>query len=208
MKEGKLTPKPKVSNSLAQKELDKAENQLDQFNEEVKSLTLDRLNEAPVVEEEAQTKLSTRQIQNAKDIYLKPKRSIFSAPDPKTGHKEIFNEKFRDDYNYKREYVKFIAENREIIGETIQSLWTKPFPGIPAEEWDIPVNKPVWGPRYLADKIKRSRYHRMSMEDKVTISHDNTGSYYGQMVADSTIQRLDAYPVNDNKSVFMGVSNF
>lgn len=192
------TSKPNVSSGYAQRELDKAEKQFEKFNDEVKEMTLDRMNAAPKEESEQQTKLSSKEIANAKEIYLKPKRSIAS--------KEQFNERFREDYNCAKEYVCFIAENNEIIGESI-SPWTKPFPGMPAEEWDVPVNKPVWGPRYLAERIKNCTYHRLVMQDNVT-SHDHMGSYTGNMVVDSIKQRLNAYPASQRKSVFMGASGF
>lgn len=198
MKEQSLTSKPEVSSQLAQKELDKVEKQFETFNNEVKSLTLDRMNEAPKVDSEQQTKLSSKEIQKSNEIYLKPKRSISC--------KEKFNENFRSDYNFAKEYVNFVAENKEIIGETID-MWTRPFPGMPAEEWEVPTNKPVWGPRYLAEQIKKCTFHRLVMQDR-PIGSDHAGAYYGTMVADTTVQRLDAHPVNQRKSVFMGASGF
>jgi hypothetical protein len=139
------------------KDLEEAQKKAEAFEETVKDLTLDRCNEAAKVEEEPQTKLSQQELSKKKEIYLKPKRS-FSC-------KGKFNEKFRDDYEFKKEYVCFIAENREIIGETI-SLWTKPFPGVACEEWEVPTNKPVWGPRYLAERIKGCSYHRFTMQHR------------------------------------------
>jgi hypothetical protein len=177
------------------KEIEKAAEQFDKFDNEVKAMTHDRLNETPRQEEEAQTKLSSKEIRNSKDIYLKPKTSI-SSPDK-------FNEKFRKDYEFSKEYVQFIAENKEIVGESI-TAWTKPFAGISAEEWVVPVNKPVWGPRYLAEQIKRKFYHRMVMKQETISGNDSVGSYFGSMAVDTTIQRLDAYPVIQNRSVFMG----
>lgn len=197
MKNKDSQEKPQVS-SAAQKELDKAEAQLSQFNEEVKKMTLDRMNEAPRQESEMQTKMSQSDIQKSKDIYLKPKRSVSC--------KEKFNEAHREDYNYAKEYVQFIAENKEIIGETLD-MWTRPFPGMPAEEWEVPVNKPVWGPRYLAEQIKKCSYHRLIMNDR-PVTADGMGTYFGTMIADSVVQRLDAHPVNQRKSVFMGASGF
>jgi len=198
MEETKRGPgRPKV-NSAAEKELDKVQSQFDAFDQSVKDLTLDRMNAAPKAEQETQTKLSSKEIDKAKEVWLKPKRS--------TSCKEPFNEKYRSDYEFAREYVQFIAENKEIIGETID-IWTKPFAGIPAEEWDVPVNKPVWGPRYLAEQVKRCSYHRLTMVDKTTGS-DGMGAYYGTMVADNVIQRLDAIPVNTKRSVFMGSGSF
>lgn len=190
--------KPRV-NSAGQRELDKAEEQFKEFDDSIKSMTLDRMNkEAKVQEVEPQTKMAQSDIEKSKDIYLKPARTI--------GSKESFNEKFREDYNFSTQFVQFIAENREIIGETIE-MWTKPFPGTPAEFWQVPTNKPVWGPRHLAEKIKKSNYHRFVMENRTTNS-DSNGMYYGQMAVDTVVQRLDAHPVSQRKSVFMGAHSF
>jgi hypothetical protein len=176
-------------------ELNKAEEKFEQFEQEVKSLTHDRMSATQKQEVEPQTKMSQTEIERSKEIYLKPKRTLSS--------REPFNETYREDYNFAKEYVQFIAENKEIIGETID-LWTKPFAGMPAEEWDVPVNKPVWGPRYLAEQIKRCSYHRLTMQDKAITGVDGMGTYYGNMVVDSTIQRLDAIPVSTRKSLFFG----
>lgn len=191
--------RPKVSTSAAQDQLDSAERQFKAFDDNIKSLTQDRMNQAPKEEVEPQTKLSQSQIEKSKDIYLKPHKTI--------GCKEKFNEKFRDDYNYKKEYVHFTAENKEIIGEELD-LWTRPFPGMPAEEWKVPVNTPVWGPRYLAEQIKGCVYHRLTMKQNHTTGSDGMGQYYGAMAVDTTVQRLDAIPVSSRKSVFMGSGGF
>lgn len=194
-----VKPKPKTNSSLAQQELDKVEKQFEAFDQNVKEMTLDRMNTAPKEEKEPQTKLSQDEIQKSKDIYLKPKRTI--------GSREKFNERFREKYNFAKEYVQFIAENKEIIGESIE-LWTKAFPGIPAEEWVVPVNKPVWGPRYLAEQIKRKYYHRLRMDQNVVTGSDGRGQYFGSMAVDTKVQRLDALPVSDKRSIFMGASSF
>ena len=192
-----MTNKPTSKNSATEKELEKVEKQFQEFDENVKNLTLDRMNAAPKEEVEPQTKLSAIDIEKSKDIYLKPKRSIAS--------KEKFNEKFREEYAYSKEYVKFIAENKEIIGDTIE-VWSKPFPGVPAEEWVIPTNKPLWGPRYLAEQLTKCRYHRLKMDQTVTNGSDHTGQYYGSMAVDTIVQRLDAIPVSTRKSIFMGAT--
>ena len=194
-----MTQKPKVTNSLAEKELDKAEKQFDAFDQSVKEMTQDRMNLAPVSEAEPQTKLSQKEIEKSKDIYLKPRRSISS--------REKFNEKFREDYNFSIEYVQFIAENKEVIGEKIE-LWTKPYPGMMAQEWEVPVNKPVWGPRHLAERLTGCKYHRLIMQQNHTTAVDHAGQYFGSMAVDTTVQRLDAIPVNSKKSIFMGAKGF
>jgi len=188
----------KTYTSETEKQIDQAQESLNAFESDVKELTLDRMNQAKREEVEPQTKLSQKEISNSKDIYLKPARTISCQ--------EKFNEKFREDYNFAKEYVHFIAENYEIIGETIDT-WTKKFPGQPAEYWNVPTNKPVWGPRYLAEQIKGCSYHRLTMQNNVT-SADHTGQYFGTMVADTVVQRLDARPVSSKKSVFMGAGGF
>ena len=189
-----MTNKPKIS-SEAEKQLDEAIKQVDGFNESVNKLTLDRMNEAPKQELEPQTKMSQKDIDKSKDVYLKPNKAI--------GSREKFNEKFREEWNFQKEYVYFIAENKEIIGETIE-MWTKPFPGVPCEFWKVPVNKPIWGPRYLAEQIARKFYHRLRSEEKSITGSDGMGQYIGQMVVDTTIPRLTAQPVSTKKSIFMG----
>lgn len=188
----------KKSKPVVQNELDKAQTQFEAFDSDVKGMTLDRMNEAPVREEEAQTKLSSRQLEAAKQIYLKPERTV-SARDK-------FNDKFKEEYEYAKQYVQFIAENKEIIGESID-IWTRPYGGLPAEYWKVPVNKPVWGPRYLAEQIRRKTYHRLVMQP-AAVSSDSMGQYYGSMAVDTIVHRLNAEPVNPRKSIFMGREAF
>jgi hypothetical protein len=193
-----MKEKPNL-NSESAKELDKVEKQFDAFKEDVDRMTLDRMNMTPKRDEDTQTHLSQQEIFKSKDIYLKPVKTV--------GCQDKFNEKWREDYNFQKQYVQFQAENKEIIGEEID-LWTRPFPGMPAEEWKVPVNKPVWGPRYLAEQIKRCYYHRLIMQPNVGSGSDHAGQYYGSMAVDSTVARLDAIPVSTKRSVFMGATNF
>jgi hypothetical protein len=194
-----MTKKPNM-NSESEKELDKVEGQFKDFADNVNSLTLDRMNQAPKHEVEQQTKLSQQDLSKKKEIYLKPHRTV-SCQDK-------FNEDYRTQFEYDKEYVQFIAENREILGEDID-IWTRPYGGMPAEWWKVPVNKPVWGPRYLAEQIKRCYYHSLIMKQSTSVGGDQMGEYYGAMAADTTIQRLDAMPVSTRRTVFMGQnSNF
>jgi hypothetical protein len=196
-----MTDKPKPTSSLAEKELDKAQAQFEAFDKNIKEMTLDRMNHAPKQETEPQTKLASSEISKMKETYLKPKKSISCSP------KDRFNEDYRSQYNFDKEYVQFIAENKEIIGETIE-IWTRPYGGMPAEFWEVPCNKPVWGPRYLAEQIKRCSYHRLIMQQNVLTSANSVGQMYGALAVDTTIQRLDATPVSSKKSIFMGANSF
>ena len=193
-----MTNKPTPKTSLAEKELDKVEKQFEAFDTQVKEMTQDRMNMAPKPETEPQTKMSSKDIEKSKDVYLKPAKTI--------GCRDKFNEDYREDYNFAKEYVQFIAENKEIIGETIE-LWTRPFGGMPAEFWQVPVNKPVWGPRYLAEQIKKCTYHRLIKQQTPTHT-EGMGQFYGSMAIDTTVERLTARPVSSRKSIFMGAAGF
>lgn len=185
--------------SLGNKELDKVEEQFDEFNQSVQQMTLDRMNQAPLQETEPQTKLSQSEIEKSKEFYLKPSRYVSS--------REKFNENFREDYNYAKEYVRFIAEHKEIIGEKIE-MWTKPFAGMPAEFWEIPTGKPIWGPRHVAESLTKCRHHRLVMKENVVTGGDEKGNqYYGSLAAQTTVQRLDAIPVSTRKSLFMSADD-
>lgn len=190
--------KPPVSTSAAAIELDKLDEQFKAHDEHVKDLTQDALNQLPVRQVEPQTKLSDRQQQKIDGIWLKPIKTI--------GCRDKFNEAFRSRWEFDKQMVKFIAENSEIIGEAID-MWTRPYGGIPAEEWKVPVNKVVWGPRYLAEQIKRKAYTRLVMQETVTEVGEHGSKMFGQMVGEERIQRLDARPVKDNVTVGFA-SNF
>jgi len=196
--EAKPRGRPKV-NSAGEQELIKCEEQFKEFDSQVKEMTQDRMNMAPKADYEEQTKIAQRDLDKKKDIYLKPSKTI--------GCRDKFNEDYREQYNYDKEYVQFIAENHEIIGETID-IWTRPYGGMPAEYWNVPTNKPVWGPRYLAEQIKKCSYHRLVMQQSNIVAADGMGSYYGQMAVDTTVPRLDARPVSTRRSVFMGANSF
>lgn len=191
--------KSHVVGSVAQKELEKIEKQLESFDESIKEMTLDKMNSAQKVDVEPQTKISGKDLDKMKDIYLKPIR-VISA-------KDKFNEKFKEQYEYDKQYVQFIAEHKEIIGDDID-IWTRPYGGMPAEEWKVPTNKPVWGPRYLAEQIKRCKYARLIMKENILTESGYGGQLYGALAADTIVQRLDAYPASTKRSVFMGAGNF
>jgi hypothetical protein len=194
-----MTQKPTPQTSSSAKELDKAEKQFEAFDNQVKNLNMDAMNRIPKPEVEPQTKMASSEIAKSKDIYLKPAKSIGSG--------QKFNEDYRSQYEFDKEYVQMIAENKEIIGETIE-MWTRPYGGMPAEFWQIPVNKPVWAPRYVAEQLKRKFYHRLQTQDSRMVGSDGMGSYHGCLVVDTTIQRLDAHPVSTRKSIFMGATAF
>ncbi len=173
------------------KDLQKAAKDLDAFEAQVKAVTNEVDFNSPKEESEPQVKQSNREIAKEDGIYLKPDKRINS--------KENFNEVYRKECDFKSEYVPFIAENKEIIGETIE-MWTKPFAGLSAEFWKVPTNKKVWAPRYVAEQISKKGYNRLTMEDR-PVSSDGGHTFTGQMVATNRIQRLDARPARGSSKI-------
>lgn len=205
-----MTDKDKKSslklNHEGHKELEKAEEQFEKFENQVNEMTYDRMKLVPKPETEPQdaTKRAINEMDKYQDIYLKPISSVAS--------KEPFNEKFRCMWEYDKQYVRVIFENIEIRGDTIE-IWTKPYPGLPAQFWQVPVNKAVYAPRHLAEQVKRKFYHRLTMQEQ---AHDQNftgshavGSFYGKIVVDNVIPRLDARKAeSDRKLIYMAAGNF
>lgn len=193
--------KPIPTSSLAEQELDRLDGQFKEFEDQVKSFDINTLAKAPKEETEPQTKMSQNEIASAlqKPLYLKPAKSI--------GSPQKFNEKFRDQWEYAKQYVPFIAEHNEVKGDTIE-IWTRRYAGTPAEFWQVPVNKPVMGPRYLAEQIRSRCYRRLVMDESKKTGSDGMGTWYGAMVAETTINRLNANPVTNKRSIFVGDSAF
>ena len=195
-----MAERPKAKNSEAEKEIEKAEKQFEAFEQNISDLTHDRLAAAPKLDVEPQTKLSQRERDRLPDMYIKPIRSYPS--------KEKFNERFRDEYNFMKEYVQSECENRESPGSVIETT-IKPYPGCPAEDWRIPVNKPVWIPRYVDERINGSTYSRLEMNgDKEAENASGktvqTVEWQGKMVVDRKVPRLLSLPVNTRRHIYMG----
>lgn len=189
-----MADKPKATSSLAEKELDKVESHFKEFDAQVKSLTQDAMNRAPVAETAPQVQRAQVDLAKTEFLYIKPHKTI--------GSKEPFNEKWRESYNFYKERVDIEAENLEVVGEVLD-FWTKPYPGMPAEEWKVPVNTPVNVPRYVAERIDNCIYHELHMEQSTKTSTAGEGTYYGGLAVKKTKHRLQAKPVMKKTSLFM-----
>lgn len=176
-----------------QNEIEKLKQESDDFSKQINTMTIDSMNKAPLLEVEP-PQVSQKQIAE-NDHYIRPAKWI--------SDNQKFNPKFEKDWEFAKEYVQCIPVHNECKGDLIE-FWTHPFGGKGAEFWKIPSDKPAWVPRYVAEQLTKCKYHRLKMDSSQTTSADGRGTYYGQMVADTTISRLDAVPVNDRKSIFMG----
>lgn len=181
-----MAGKPGV-NSDGQKELDKAEKQLEKFENDIKTV-VDQRGKAS---EYPEHKISQKEVEKSTDIYLKPQKVIFS--------REKFNEEYREQYNEAKKYVHYTVQHEECKGDRVE-MWTKCFPGVAAEFWVIPSGKPVWIPRYVADKLENGcGYHRLKTQDRPTESDSIGGQYYGTLVVDEYTHRITARPVSTRK---------
>lgn len=175
--------------------LDKYEERFRLYDEEIKTLRQQPVNQTlPVEDKNSDHGLSQKQIAGAKEILLKPLSTQYFG--------EKFNEKFRSQWEYMKQPVRFIAEHMDLIG--VIEIWTKDFPGAPAEYWEVPCNKVCIGPRYLAENIKNRTYNVVECEENKVVSEDGHGKFTGQLVRKKVRRRLDANPASTTKSVFMG----
>lgn len=167
----------------------------DAFDNQVKEMNIDAMNRAPIQDYEP-PKVSQKEIQDS-NIYIKPKRWI--------ADNQKFNPRFEKDWEYAKQYVQCIPIHNELRGDLIE-FWTHPFGGKGAEFWQLPSDKPVWIPRYAAEQLTKCKYHRLKMDQSKTQGADGNGTYFGQMISETTIHRLDAAPVNTGRSIFMGAA--
>lgn len=196
--------RPKL-NAEGQRELDKIENKFSEVETQNKEIGYEERLLAPKKEVEPQTKIAQSDLDKMDVPYIKPRRSFPPAPNPKTGQIEKFNEKFRAEYEYKKQRVEFIAENIEVLGEA-PAFWTKPFPGVNAEEWVIPVNRPVNAPLYVKERLEGCGYTVFKSSQS---KHTQDGiSYEGYLEVQERKNRLNAREVPKKRNIYMGNTRF
>lgn len=174
--------KPKLNAGFAQKEVDRLDSEFDAKQEQMSSLTQDEMNKAPKKEQEPQAVLSKREEKSYDAPVIKPSQTV-----PGIGKRKPEQDSLR---RQAWELVKVVVENRESIGESIE-LWHKaPFGGEPCTFWQLPTNKPIYIPRFLADRIKKCNYHVLTTVEQ-SIGRNEWGEMIGKMVATETRNRLD-----------------
>lgn len=152
---------------------------------EMSALTQDAMQDAPLHETEAQTQMSKREIEAYDAPLIKPTRSM-----PSSGKSLEKEKKMRED-GWK--YIKVIAENNEVNGEMIE-FWLKKFAGDPVNFWQVPVNKPVYLPRHVAEHLSNRKYHVFKMQDR-PMHEVQFGEPASKLVCQETRRRLDCRSV-------------
>lgn len=163
------------------------------FQEEIKELTMDVANHVKLEETEQQTEIPSKVLAKSEFPRIEPKRTIFSQ--------EKFNEKFRKERDYAWEYVDCICENIEIKGESVD-FFLKKFPGEPAHEWVIPVNKPVSIPRFVAEHLHTRNYAVLTLDQGEKRAVEAGVEQYGMPVYTSRRKRIDCIPHVKNNTPF------
>lgn len=189
--ESKGRGRPKIQSS-SQKELDKADQEFKEFNERAKELTPDPFNREEIKSFEPQTLFSKKEVEKAYVPELKPTRTMGRTGNFNPDHKKVYDESWQR--------INCIVENHEIIGDTVKT-WTARWGCDPAYYWEVPTNKMVSIPRFLAEQLGRCKYHRMVMEDSAN-SADGRGTYYGKMSISQTIHRISCRKTVDEMDGF------
>lgn len=177
-------------------EMEKLQKKFDDFESQIQALTIDRLNQAP--KEEAEGPRISQKALSENELYIKPATWI--------ADNQKFNTAFEKEWEHAKEYVQCIPVHNELKGDIIE-FWTHPFGGKGAEFWKVPSDKAVWIPRYAAEQLTKCKYHRMVMnQGQITGGDQHGNQYFGSMVAQTTINRIDAVPVSNKRSIFMGAA--
>lgn len=177
--------KPKLASGFAQKEVDRLDSEFQAKSEQMSKLTQDDMAQAPVKAMEPQTQMSKKQILSADAPMITPTQSYPSKKKKNPAQDALRREGW--------EYIRCVCENNEIKGEQLE-FWLKPaWDGEDCNFWVIPVNRPVMIPRHVALHIRSRKYHRLMMDEKITIENTGFGEMKGQMVATHTMQRLNCH---------------
>jgi len=181
--------RPRFLESEKNKEIEKVDLQIDALTQQMSALDQDTINKAPIRETEPQTLMTKAQEKYTDAPVIKPTKSMSAVGKPIPKQAKARKEGW--------EYVKVIAEHNELIGENIE-LWINPFAGDPCSYWEIPTNKPIYIPRFLAEHLATRNYHRLKMQDRpatqltAEMHSDGMASQpSGQFVAKETIRRID-----------------
>jgi len=177
--------KPKLSSGQARKEVDRLETEFQEKAKQMSSMTQDEIATAPVKETESKVEMSKKEIIQFDAPMIKPSHKIHGIGKPKAEQEGLRKKAW--------EYVKVVAENLEVHGETIEFWHKPPYSGEPCCFWQVPVNKPVYVPRFVADHLSTRCYHRLVMQEKTTnLGH---GEITSTLVATETRRRLDCRTV-------------
>lgn len=159
---------------------------LEKTTEEMKNLTVDEINKAPLTEVEPQTKMSKEEVEHYDAPVIKPTRSFPAHSKPSSKEKKERERGW--------ELVKCIAENVEIYGEKIE-FWLNKYLGDPTHFWEIPVNKPIYLPRFVAEHLATRTYHRFKMVDRSGRSFmEGSSSGEESLVVRETLARVTCKP--------------
>lgn len=118
--------------------------QVEDFSNAVQDMR-NAMNKTPEAVSERQMKVTSFQKQFPDALYLEPKHRI-----PTKGVRNSEKDKNKD---YLHEYVVGIFES-QLVGSKL-TLWKDGLPGDDFCMWEIPVNRPVGIPRFLAQHLSK-----------------------------------------------------
>lgn len=148
--------RPRTSHGSTERELDRVEEQISSYEEKINSLEPASLTTDKPIETAPQTQISKKQIEMTDAPWIRPSKTFSSRAKPLP--------QLEADRKRAWEYVKVIAENKEIQGEMIE-FWLLKFPGDSHCYWQVPVNRPIYVPRMVAEHLASRNYTRWRMRD-------------------------------------------
>ena len=152
--------RPKTGSGKIEQELDKVEGQIANIQENILSASPAAIEaKAPEPSNDRIWDLSYREFKAADAPKITYTRMFAPASKP--------NPRCEAERKRGWEYVKCQCENFEIIGEKIE-MWLCKWPGDPYTYWEIPVGKPIYLPRWVAEHLSTREYRRLVMSDRNT----------------------------------------
>lgn len=138
------------------KDLENIAKKTAELTEEMSQLTVDKINE--IAPEPTLDELKLTAKQKASDegvIFVEPKRKFKGLGK--------LPEKLKREHARAWEYVKGIYENYVVNNEPVRFWHNGDFPGDPDCLWEIPSNKPVYVPRFIAKHLEEcQKYHQFT----------------------------------------------
>lgn len=176
--------KPELASGMAQKEVDRVEKQFNEQSERMQNFTQDKMQNAPVKEVAPQTEITKGQFMREDAPRITPVHAYPSRGGTKKPEQDGLRRKAW-------EYVRCICENLECPGEDLDFWLKPPLSGEDCNNWKIPVNKVVMIPRHVAEHLASRKYHRLYMDENITVMDTGFGQMKGQLTASKTVHRLN-----------------
>ena len=182
--------KPENISPEMRKEVEKIDLQMDATQANLAQINVDT--KPDIFQERKETPLTQKEL-HSDAPYIKPSRRMAAVSKPKPEQEKLRKAAW--------EYIKCIVENYELRSESVDFWYTPPLSGEDTCEWIVPVNRPIYLPRMVAEHLATRSYNRIVMQDA---SHKFSGeSRMGaqitptELIAVERRRRIDCRPLQN-----------